>query len=78
ADASGLFYAEWIDNAVRGTLDHQCLFYRHPEVDIRAFVSLRQITSTEARIGQLAGRGAGAQLMQAERYWAASRGLSTL
>ncbi len=58
--------------------DHQCLIYRHPEGDIRAFVSLRQITATEARIGLLAGRGAGAQLMQAARYWAASRGLSTL
>ncbi len=63
---------------VRGTFDHQCLIYRHPEGDIRAFVSLRQITATEARIGLLAGRGAGAQLMQAARYWAASRGLSTL
>ncbi len=38
----------------------------------------RQIAATEARIGLLAGRGAGAQLMQAARYWAASRGLSTL
>ena len=78
ADASGRFYAQWIENAVRGTFDHQCLIYRHPEGDIRAFVSLRQITATEARIGLLAGRGAGAQLMQAARYWAASRGLSTL
>ena len=75
---SGRFYAQWIENAVRGTFDHQCLIYRHPEGDIRAFVSLRQITATEARIGLLAGRGAGAQLMQAARYWAASRGLSTL
>ncbi|MER4555210.1 dTDP-4-amino-4,6-dideoxy-D-galactose acyltransferase, partial [Klebsiella pneumoniae] len=70
ADASGRFYAQWIENAVRGTFDHQCLIYRHPEGDIRAFVSLRQITATEARIGLLAGRGAGAQLMQAARYWA--------
>ena len=77
-DDSGRFYAQWIENAVRGTFDHQCLIYRHPEGDIRAFVSLRQITATEARIGLLAGRGAGAQLMQAARYWAASRGLSTL
>ncbi|HBR7714548.1 TPA: dTDP-4-amino-4,6-dideoxy-D-galactose acyltransferase [Klebsiella pneumoniae] len=78
ADASGRFYAQWIENAVCGTFDHQCLIYRHLEGDIRAFVSLRQITATEARIGLLAGRGAGAQLMQAARYWAASRGLSTL
>ncbi len=40
ADASGRFYAQWIENAVRGTFDHQCLIYRHPEGDIRAFVSL--------------------------------------
>lgn len=39
ADASGRFYAQWIENAVRGTFDHQCLIYRHPEGDIRAFVS---------------------------------------
>ncbi len=31
ADASGRFYAQWIENAVRGTFDHQCLIYRHPE-----------------------------------------------
>ena len=57
ADASGRFYAQWIENAVRGTFDHQCLIYRHPEGDIRAFVSLRQITATEARIGLLAVLG---------------------
>ena len=78
ADASGRFYAQWIENAVRGTFDHQCLVFRAPDGDIRAFVSLRQLSEREARIGLLAGRGAGAQLMQAARYWAASRGLSTL
>jgi dTDP-4-amino-4,6-dideoxy-D-galactose acyltransferase len=28
ADASGRFYAQWIENAVRGTFDHQCLISR--------------------------------------------------
>jgi dTDP-4-amino-4,6-dideoxy-D-galactose acyltransferase len=27
ADASGRFYAQWIENAVRGTFDHQCLIF---------------------------------------------------
>ena len=45
---------------------------------IRAFVSLRELNASEARIGLLAGRGAGAELMQAALYWAQTRGLSTL
>ena len=76
-DASGRFYAQWIENAVRGTFDHQCLVLRAPDGDIRAFVSLRQLSEREARIG-LAGRGAGAELMQAAQCWAALRELTTL
>ena len=78
ADASGRFYAQWIENAVRGTFDHQCLVFRAPDGDIRAFVSLRQLSEREARIGLLAGRGAGVELMQAAQRWAALRGLTTL
>ena len=78
ADASGRFYAQWIENAVRGTFDHQCLVLRAPDGDIRAFVSLRQLSEREARIGLLAGRGAGVELMQAAQRWAALRGLTTL
>lgn len=78
ADASARFYAQWIENAVLGTFDHQCLLFRTADGDIRAFVSLRQLNDTDARIGLLAGRGAGAELMQAARHWAAQRGLSTL
>ena len=77
-DASGRFYAQWIENAVRGTFDHQCLVLRAPDGDIRAFVSLRQLSEREARIGLLAGRGAGVELMQAAQRWAALRGLTTL
>lgn len=78
ADASGRFYAQWIENAVRGTFDNQCLIFRAADGDIRAFVSLRQLNETDARIGLLAGRGAGAELMQAARRWARDRQLSTL
>lgn len=78
ADASGRFYAQWIENAVRGTFDNQCLIFRAADGDIRAFVSLRQLNETDARIGLLAGRGAGAELMQAARRWAEHRQLSTL
>ena len=77
-DASGRFYAQWIENAVRGTFDHQCLVLRAPDGDIRAFVSLRQLSEREARIGLLAGRGAGADLLQAAQRWAALRELTTL
>ncbi|MEO3992377.1 dTDP-4-amino-4,6-dideoxy-D-galactose acyltransferase [Pseudocitrobacter cyperus] len=77
-DASGRFYAQWIENAVKGTFDHQCLVFRHDNGDIRAFVSLRELNATDARIGLLAGRGAGEELMQAAICWARMRGLSTL
>ncbi|KFC00925.1 lipopolysaccharide biosynthesis protein [Trabulsiella guamensis ATCC 49490] len=77
-DASGRFYARWIENAVKGVFDHQCLVFRAADGNIRAFVSLRQLNDTDARIGLLAGRGAGAELMQAAIYWAQQRGLTTL
>jgi dTDP-4-amino-4,6-dideoxy-D-galactose acyltransferase len=77
-DASGRFYAQWIENAVKGVFDHQCLVFRTRSGDIRAFVSLRQLNETDARIGLLAGRGAGAELMQAAIHWAQQRGLTTL
>lgn len=77
-DASGRFYAQWIENAVKGTFDDQCLVFRHDDGTIRAFVSLREVNGSEARIGLLAGRGAGAELMQAALCWAQTRGLSTL
>lgn len=45
--------------------------------DIRGFVSLRELNDTDARIGLLAGRGAGAELAAA-LAWAQSRGKTTL
>ncbi|PAW91685.1 hypothetical protein CKQ79_29235, partial [Klebsiella pneumoniae] len=48
----------------------ECLIYRHPEGDIRAFVSLRQITATEARYRPAGPDAApGRSSMQAARYW---------
>ncbi|MEX9254291.1 dTDP-4-amino-4,6-dideoxy-D-galactose acyltransferase [Pseudenterobacter timonensis] len=77
-DASGRFYAQWIENAVKGTFDHQCLVFRAPSGEIKAFVSLRQLNAREARIGLLAGRGMGDKLMQAALTWAQMRKLSIL
>jgi len=77
-DASGRFYAQWIENAVRGTFDHQCLLLRATNNDIRGYVSLRELNDTDVRIGLLAGRGAGAELMQAALNWAQARGKKTV
>ncbi|WP_312213866.1 dTDP-4-amino-4,6-dideoxy-D-galactose acyltransferase [Pseudescherichia sp.] len=77
-DASGRFYAQWIENAVKGAFDHECLVLRTASGEIRAFVSLRQLNDSEARIGLLAGRGAGEALMQAALLWAQRRQLSVL
>ncbi|EOU9562466.1 dTDP-4-amino-4,6-dideoxy-D-galactose acyltransferase [Cronobacter dublinensis] len=77
-DASGRFYAQWVENAVKGAFDHECLILRTPQGVLRGFVTLRQINEQEARIGLLAGRGAGEALMQAARQWCVARGLYTL
>ncbi|EOI3548601.1 dTDP-4-amino-4,6-dideoxy-D-galactose acyltransferase [Cronobacter dublinensis] len=77
-DASGRFYAQWVENAVKGAFDNECLILRTPQGALRGFVTLRQINEQEARIGLLAGRGAGEALMQAARQWCVARGLYTL
>jgi len=77
-DDSGRFYAQWIENAVKGTFDHLCLVFRAPDGAIQGFVSLRKLNDTEARIGLLAGRGMGEQLMQTALSWAQQQQLSTL
>lgn len=76
ADASGRFYAQWIENAVKGVFDHQCLLFRREGGEIAGFVSLRQLNEHEARIGLLAGRGMGEKLMQAASHWARQRQLT--
>lgn len=75
-EASGRFYAQWIENAVRGEFDHQCLLLRHEQGEIAGFVSLRKLNEQEARIGLLAGRGVGEQLMLAACQWARQQQLS--
>ena len=74
---SGRFYAQWVENAVLGKFDHQCLLLKNGD-EIQGFVSLRQLNEHEARIGLLTGRGAGEQLMHAARLWCQQRGLATL
>lgn len=74
---SGRFYAQWVENAVLGTFDHQCLLLKKGG-DIQGYVSMRQLNEHEARIGLLAGRGVGEQLMNAARKWCQQRELTTL
>jgi dTDP-4-amino-4,6-dideoxy-D-galactose acyltransferase len=74
---SGRFYAQWVENAVLGSFDHECLLLKGAGA-IQGFVSMRQLNEREARIGLLAGRGVGAQLMDAARFWCQLRGLQTL
>ncbi|WP_395489805.1 dTDP-4-amino-4,6-dideoxy-D-galactose acyltransferase [Cedecea davisae] len=74
---SGRFYAQWIENAVLGTFDNQCLLLKDNGA-MRGFVTLRQLNGDEARIGLLAGQGAGGELMAAAKYWCQQRGIRTL
>lgn len=76
-DDSGRFYAQWIENAVLGTFDHECLLLKTGD-EINGFVSLRQLNDKEARVGLLAGRGAGEKLMNAAAEWCQHRNISTL
>ncbi|MFS9773311.1 dTDP-4-amino-4,6-dideoxy-D-galactose acyltransferase [Enterobacter chuandaensis] len=77
-DDSGRFYAQWIENAVKGTFDHVCLVFRAANGQIQGFVSLRKLNEREARIGLLAGRGMGEKLMQAALHWAQQQQVETL
>lgn len=77
-DDSGRFYAQWVENAVKGTFDHVCLIFRAANGQIQGFVSLRKLNEREARIGLLAGRGMGEKLMQAALHWAQQQQVETL
>lgn len=72
---SGRFYATWVENAVLGTFDHQCLLVINKQGYPQGFVTLRDMTQGEARIGLLAvfpavqGKGIGRKLMWAARQW---------
>ena len=81
---SGRFYATWIEKAVLGTFDHQCLLVLGSDGQPEGFVSLRDIGQQEARIGLLAvfpgaqGKGAGSRLMAAAIAWCQQRELRRL
>ncbi|NIF24554.1 dTDP-4-amino-4,6-dideoxy-D-galactose acyltransferase [Candidatus Pantoea multigeneris] len=83
ADASSRFYAQWVENAVRGTFDHQCLLASDEQGNLLGFASLRE-QSGEGRIGLLAvmpdarGNGLGERLLLAAADWCRVRRLSHL
>lgn len=76
-DDSGRFYAQWVENAVRGTFDNQCLLLRESG-RIRGFVTLRQLNDEEARVGLLAGKGVGQALMAVAGKWCQQRDVKRL
>lgn len=77
------FYAQWIENAVLGIFDHQCLLAVDDQNAITGMVSLREVEGG-ARIGLLAvthaqrGTGIGRRLLLAAADWARVRGLTQL
>ncbi|MFC0226067.1 dTDP-4-amino-4,6-dideoxy-D-galactose acyltransferase [Serratia aquatilis] len=81
---SGRFYATWIEKAVLGTFDHQCLLVLGSDGKPEGFVSLRDIGQQEARIGLLAalpgtqGKGTGSRLMAAAIAWCQQKRLQRL
>ncbi len=84
AAESASFYAQWIENAVRGTFDNQCLLAIDEHGAVQGFVSLRELPEGEARIGLLAvlpaaqGHGIGTRLMRAAADWCNAHRLSHL
>ncbi|MBD2795004.1 dTDP-4-amino-4,6-dideoxy-D-galactose acyltransferase [Xenorhabdus sp. 18] len=75
ADDSGQFYAAWVEKAVLGSFDHECLLINNEHDQIAGFVTLRDIGNSEARIGLLAAvpgnhhQGIGDKLMSAAQQW---------
>ena len=84
AHDSARFYAQWIENAVRGTFDNQCLIAQDEQGKLQGFVSLRETGDAAARIGLLAtlptaqGKGVGTRLMLAATDWCRARRLTRL
>ncbi len=80
---SGRFYAQWIENAVRGTFDHQCLLACDEKGGLQGFVSMREVNG-DMRIGLLAvlpearGLGVGQRLLLAAADWGRVRQLTHL
>ncbi|KGT87798.1 TDP-fucosamine acetyltransferase [Erwinia typographi] len=81
---SGRFYAQWIENAVLGTFDHQCLLAVDEQGKMQGFISLRELPDGRARIGLLAtlpeaqGLGVGQRMIEAAADWCRARRLTRL
>lgn len=81
---SGRFYAQWSENAVRGTFDHQCLLAVNEQGDMQGFISLRELPDGSGRVGLLAtlpeaqGLGVGQRMIAAATDWCRVRRLSRL
>lgn len=77
------FYAQWVENAVRGSFDHLCLVAQGPD-GIAGLVTLRNIGRQAARIGLLtvspiaSSRGTGKLLCRAAMIWCRRRGFRQL
>lgn len=82
--ASARFYAQWIENAVLGAFDDQCLLAVDGQDQLQGFVSLRQLGDKSARIGLLATlpiaqrQGVGRRLINAAAHWCKVRQLTHL
>lgn len=81
---SGRFYAQWVENAVRGTFDHYCLLAEDAAGNPQGWVTLRRVDDTDARIGLLGVwpdvtvRGIGSSLMALAETWCRQQGLIRL
>lgn len=81
---SGRLYALWVEKAVQGTFDDQCLLLDDAQGQPAGFVTLRDLKNGAARIGllalfpKMAGKGIGIQLMSAAKKWCQQRGLYRL
>ncbi len=83
ATDSGRFYAQWVENAVRGTFDDVCLIAHDAQGAPLGWVTLRQTQADQARIGLLAAwpgasGGVGMQLMALARHWCQQRHVAHL
>lgn len=82
-DQSQQFYAQWIENAVNGQFDDQCLVACGAQGEIFGFASVRA-KGEEARLGLLAvaldqqGQGVGQRLLLAAADWGRVRGAKRL